>query len=49
MENQHVYQQNQLVAEATSVERANFYKHTYGHVGDCGIVGGHANEGCRYH
>ena len=32
MENQHVYQQNQLVAEATSVERANFYKHTYGHV-----------------
>ena len=32
MEDQHVYQQNQLVAEATSAERANFYKHTYGHV-----------------
>ena len=32
MENQHVYHQNQLVAEATSAERATFYKHTYGHV-----------------
>ncbi|MGV0922967.1 Bax inhibitor-1 family protein [Empedobacter tilapiae] len=32
MENQQLYQQNQLVADATSVERANFYKHTYGHV-----------------
>lgn len=31
MENQHMYQ-NQLVAEATDVERATFYKHTYGHV-----------------
>ena len=32
MANQHVYHQNQLVAEATSAERATFYKHTYGHV-----------------
>ncbi|WP_282629922.1 Bax inhibitor-1/YccA family protein [Empedobacter sedimenti] len=32
MENQQVYHQNQLVAEATSAERATFYKHTYGHV-----------------
>lgn len=32
MENQHVYNQNQLVAEATDAERATFYKHTYGHV-----------------
>ncbi len=31
MENQHIYQ-NQLVAEATDVERSTFYKHTYGHV-----------------
>ncbi|GGE95344.1 hypothetical protein SAMN05443634_101320 [Chishuiella changwenlii] len=32
MENQQFYNANQLVADATNVERANFYKHTYGHV-----------------
>ena len=32
MENQQFYNANQLVADATNAERANFYKHTYGHV-----------------
>lgn len=32
MENQQFLNANQLVADATSAERASFYKHTYGHV-----------------